>query len=352
MKVAHFITKSPAVTGDYITFIEKIFPDVDNRFYIVDRRGEYKKITSQNEVHLRTYTEILSKNFLLSLEECKKIFVSGIFSYVYFLPLLPKRILKKCYLQFWGGDYVFLREKGMMRSFRKKLLKYCIDNCHSILVLTEGEIGEIKKLMHGIKKDIYVLPMGVDEDTNQVYTLEKFRTNPAPKEEIRILVGNSASRSGHHNETFEKLMNLNLKGAKVYCPLSYGDMDYKDIVLKKGKTLFKDAFVPITEYMPYNDYISFLSTCDVGVFNMDRQQAMGNIDALLYLGKKVYMDSTASMYLKYSKNGIKVFDVNEIENQTMSDFLRWDREDAYKNYISMITMWNKVKDRWQEIYYE
>ena len=41
--------------------------------------------------------------------------------------------------------------------------------------------------------------------------------------------------------------------------------------------------------MPYSSYISFLGSIDIGIFNNNRQQGMGNITNLLYLGKKVYL---------------------------------------------------------------
>lgn len=43
---------------------------------------------------------------------------------------------------------------------------------------------------------------------------------------------------------------------------------------------------PIVDFMDFNEYINFLSTIDIAIFNHKRQQGMGNIITLLGMGKK------------------------------------------------------------------
>lgn len=87
---------------------------------------------------------------------------------------------------------------------------------------------------------------------------------------------------------------------KFVCPLSYGNFEYRDKVIEYGKNILGDKFCPITEYMPQQEYYSLLNKCSVGIFNNNRQQAMGNINVLLRFGAKVYIRDDTTMWNTFS----------------------------------------------------
>ena len=100
----------------------------------------------------------------------------------------------------------------------------------------------------------------------------------------------------YHIEVFEKLRKYRTENIKVYVPLSYGSNSYAESVISEGKRIFGDKFYPMTKFMEKEQYFRFLMTIDVAIFANDRQQALGNIVALLYAGKKVYMRKTISSW--------------------------------------------------------
>jgi hypothetical protein len=81
--------------------------------------------------------------------------------------------------------------------------------------------------------------------------------------------------------------------------------------------MFGDRFCPLREFMPYDDYLEFLSTIDIAIFAHDRQQAMGNTITLLGMGKKVFIRKGISQWRLFNKLGVKVFN---IENLSVEHF--------------------------------
>lgn len=47
-------------------------------------------------------------------------------------------------------------------------------------------------------------------------------------------------------------------------------------VIIKGKELFGEKFIPLTEFMTFEKYLEFLGSIDIAIFAHKRQQAMGN----------------------------------------------------------------------------
>lgn len=54
-----------------------------------------------------------------------------------------------------------------------------------------------------------------------------------------------------------------------------------------GINLFGDNFILLTEFLSPEEYAKILANVDVAIFAHRRQQALGNILALIYIGKKV-----------------------------------------------------------------
>ncbi|MFC6669723.1 TDP-N-acetylfucosamine:lipid II N-acetylfucosaminyltransferase [Marinobacterium aestuariivivens] len=103
---------------------------------------------------------------------------------------------------------------------------------------------------------------------------------------ITVMVGNSADPSNNHKEILYQLTRLKDQEFKVVCPLSYGDAQYAEEITAIGRCLFGERFIPLRDFIPYQDYVKVLSEIDIAVFAHRRQQGMGNIITLLGLGKK------------------------------------------------------------------
>ncbi len=132
--------------------------------------------------------------------------------------------------------------------------------------------------------------------------------------DLNILVGNSASPESNHLDVLVKLQEQKgLSGIKFYFPLSYGaaSKHYIDEVLLKGKKTLGPAFHPMLSFLNRPAYLEILDSCSTGIFYHFRQQAMGNIIAMLYQGARIYLSSRNPAMEFFQKNGIVVFDFDK-----------------------------------------
>jgi len=155
-----------------------------------------------------------------------------------------------------------------------------------------------------------------------------------------ILVGNSAAPSNNHEFIFRKLAEQDLEGWRIVVPLSYGNKAHADKIIKLGNELFGDRFEPLTDFLPYDDYLQLLSEVDIAVFAHDRQQAMGNTITLLGMGKTVYMkpDVTSANFLR--SLGVCLFDINDFSLNMIIDS---EREKNIKQITNFFTLENLLK---------
>ena len=125
-----------------------------------------------------------------------------------------------------------------------------------------------------------------------------------------IIIGNSTSYEINHLDVFHQLKNLDLAGRKIYVPLSYSpNPRYVKTLIQEGTRLFGDKFVPITKYMPFNEYMSIFNKCGFAIYGVERQMAMGNIVLCLENGCKVFLYSSSLVYKHYNDLGAKVFSI-------------------------------------------
>lgn len=127
-----------------------------------------------------------------------------------------------------------------------------------------------------------------------------------------ILVGNSSTPENNHIDIFEMLKNANLYNREVITILSYGDLHYRDLLLKGGERILGNSFKPIIEFLPLIEYNSLLKSCNVAIMNHYRQQGMGNVISLLWMGTKLFLNSRNSIYHFLKRKKIIVYSVDEL----------------------------------------
>lgn len=127
-----------------------------------------------------------------------------------------------------------------------------------------------------------------------------------------ILIGNSASATNNHIDLLEYLKQIDLNGKKVIIPLSYaGTASYVNTVLKYYQNALVDKVIPLIDYLPFDEYKRYIQSCNIAVFFMERQQAMGNINSALRFGCKVFLSESNPVYKYYKELGIAIFTVEQ-----------------------------------------
>lgn len=171
------------------------------------------------------------------------------------------------------------------------------------------------------KIDYYPFVYGALDDYLDRSLLDECRSKAG---ERYILIGNSAYPSNNHLETFEIIAGRDeFRDSRILVPLAYGDPEYAKYIVSRGRHYFGSRFEPITQMLPLNAYLELIAQSGIVLMNQIRQQAVGNLLPLLYLGKPLFMNSSSLVYKTFRAWGLDVFDIEG------GDFSR--RPDVEKN---------------------
>ncbi|MBP5364982.1 MAG: TDP-N-acetylfucosamine:lipid II N-acetylfucosaminyltransferase [Bacteroidales bacterium] len=148
-----------------------------------------------------------------------------------------------------------------------------------------------------------------------------------------ILIGNSAVSTNNHLDLLEYLRQLDLEGKKIIMPLSYGGQgDYVKYIIKKYKEFLGDKLIPVVDFLPFDVYTSYIKSCSVAIFFMERQQAMGNIITALKYGCKVFLSDKNPVYKFYRDMGVSVFSVErDLNNENIANSLEESEIEKNRN---------------------
>ena len=292
----------------FIDLIKNEFHAEKHRYWLAGSQEKYPVERAENIIICGTtfkdkvvsYCKLV-KGFHLA----DKIILHGLFNIrvVILLACMPW-LHKKCYWVLWGGDLYARRNGARTLTWRIKEVfrAFFIRRLHAVITTVPGHCRLVKKWYSTQAK--YIQSLMYDSHVARDLGLKL----TAGENVLNIQVGNSADPENCHAEVFEKLDELkDVVKFNVYCPLSYGNEDYAQLVIAEGTRLFGESFRPLTKFMSFDEYNRYMATVDIAIFNHRRQQAMGNIIGLLSMGKTVYLRSTETPYSFFKDLGITVF---------------------------------------------
>lgn len=166
-----------------------------------------------------------------------------------------------------------------------------------------GEMGReyIKDFYHISAKTVWF------DSLNSLEMNMKFERK-AVKGRCNIMLGHRGTTTGGHIEVLESLEKFENKIDKIICPLSYGNKEYIDKVIKVGKSLFGGKFSLIDKWMPKDEYYTFLNNnVDIAIFNYNTSEGFNTLLCLCEMGKKVYINPLNDAYYDLAQMGFPVF---------------------------------------------
>lgn len=170
------------------------------------------------------------------------------------------------------------------------------------------------------------------------------------KDHIKIQINNSSDASTL--EMLSILKKFAKNDIRVTTVLSYGNMDYKDRIIKLGKFNFGDNFEYLDEFLSPEEYVEHLRSIDILVMNQDRQQGCGNIKLAAYLGAKVFIKKHLTHFKYFTDRGIQIYDTAEIKNMDFAQFIDFDDSIAAKNREQAVRPLNGIslRERWGKFF--
>lgn len=305
----------------FIDFVDEHFGREGHHYvFVTSERYEYG-LTPQDNIEFLPNDDDIFVTLLEYMKMSKKIILHGLWrDKVDVLLYFNKELLKKCYWIMWGGDFYFPETKSKIRH-------EIIKNMGHFITYVKGDY-ELAKKWYGARGEYHECFMY----TSNLY--KEYDIKPKEHRTINIQLGNSADPTNNHMEILQKLIKYKDENIQIFAPLSYGDVAYAKAVIAKGRELFGEKFIPLTEFMPLEKYLELLSEIDIAIFAHKRQQAMGNTIALLGLGKKVYMRSDITPWQLFKDIDVKVFDVQNIELDLIDEKTKKENQTKIKEYFS------------------
>lgn len=355
IKNLHICPRANYVTvNGYIKLINENFNPEDHLFLVIDSPcNPLQKVSDYNNVIFLPDDDKSwqKKLFKYAKDAIHVYFHSMSYSWLFQAKLLARpQIMKKSTWVEWGADlYDWKRSYGS--NFRKKITDIIL-----------------KKWRTSVSSVVFIYP--ADEKTyrkefsetvpgfHAIYSLfyheDMYRTKPEKPlsdGKIHVLIGHSAVKNCHHFECFRALEHFRENNIMLHIPLTYGDMAYKEEVIKKAREIFPEEKLDfILENVPLDKYVTFLWNIDIGVFCVERQIALGNICKLLYACKKVYLPKGSLMYDCFTEKNTEVYDFNEIESESFEDFSRPCVNKEPSEYMKGRMTKQNVLDQWKTVF--
>ena len=328
----------------FIDFVEEHFDDFATRhlFFINGDTERYPYKARSNIVQAGRG----KKNQLLHLaalakacHEADKIILHGLFNprVVMLLAAMPW-VLPKCYWIMWGGDlYVYqLGQRNLRWKIREFFRRPVIKNMRHLVTGTPGDV-DFARQWYGAKGE-HIRCFNYPSNIYKHYEI-KLKAHDT----INIQVGNSADPTNQHLEVFNQLEKFKDQNIKIFVVLSYGSPYYAKQVIEEGKKRFGDKFSAITDMMPFDQYLDFLASIDIAVFNHKRQQAFGNIITLLGLGKKVFINPASTLNDVFGEFGLQVFNSQHIDLLQLGEVVKKNNIQKVQYHFSKESLVRSLK---------
>jgi hypothetical protein len=324
----------------FIDFIYRVFEEANlgNNEFIIFSKNHRLKYIKNTPVSFVAPNYFVNKSFIASLSNYKMVILHYLDDPK--LQLLGRADDTVKFVWFgWGSDYYDLITGDIRKLLMPKTLSlWSSSNLYGINSLLINKFKAlIKRMMcknstkvRLVNRVNFFAPVLYEDYELLKFALPDFKPQYLPwkygsleddlikgYEKVtisgdNILVGNSASYTNNHLDVFEKLAMIDLSSRKLLCPLNYGDIKYRKLIVNEGQNKFGFSFVPITDFMPIQAYLKLLSTCSIVVMGHVRQQALGNIVIMMYLGAKVFLNKENPIYKFFQNEGAHIFLLDDL----------------------------------------
>lgn len=350
----HIFNSENSYQIEFIRFLEKHF--TLSKHIFVFRTHRINKSNYQPDSSIVSAPNFLSLILLSSkLAKADKVFLH----YLPYGPSLPfwaiySLLFRNLVWVFWGGDiYVYREFKRSIKTryyefFRRIIIKR-IRNVSGLLEEDFNLIKEFYKTKAKYTKAIYPLPT----DFKRLEAVKKVSSTSISDKKIRILAGNSSDPTNNHFELFQLLGKYSSEDIEVICPLSYGrNKEYISEIAMEGRRIFGEKFIPLLDFQSLDEYSKTLNSIDIAVMNHSRQQGLGNIISLLWLGKKIYLQGETTSFSYFKSEGVAVFKTGDIRNESFNSFILMSNDDAIKNKSIVLNTFSEENYRklWNNVF--
>jgi len=172
------------------------------------------------------------------------------------------------------------------------------------------------------------------------FIMKKANSIPVAELSPKTIIGNSYSPENNHLDILLLLQRHSFKN-EIIVPFSYGNDEIYKLRLTKIIQSMNLNIRLLDKLMNYEEYLSLLKSCKVGIFNSYRQMALGNIVKLIINGSKIYLSKKNPTFYWLKKYGFYIYSIeNELENDLITANLQVTENEIWHNQ----TLYEKLTD--------
>lgn len=339
-------------TQDYIKRINKLFDSKQHLFWVYGNKidAAIKEASASNII----FENDVKGNKYLKLYEyanrADKVIVHSLFfgtKKLLFLTILECKNKSKFFWNIWGADLYneyWDRKKNIKNQFRNFIKKRFIKMLPAVGYIN-GDY-DFLKTHYKTNAKFYIASYSYD------FFVPEVKCSDDDEKTINILLGNSATKECRYNEMIDRLSEYKELPIKVKCVLSYPveNKQYVKQVIEHGNKVLKDKFIPLTNFMTYNEYTELLAGIDLAIFNHNRQQALGNIASLLYLGKRVFINPQNACKEYFENMGAIVYSTDDLSEKEICKKENLRMKEINRRAIDEFFSDREFKIHWEKIF--
>lgn len=319
----------------FIEFLKKHFV-LNDHIFITLGNGS----SSSSDEYLDSINDFKSINFnkknfrdiLKFLDTSDLIILHSIamrrFSIIYFIILLYPYFIKKTVWVIWGYDLydIVAKERSYKRSLYFILKKMLVRKIPYV-VARSPDYKRLQKWYGSYAIRISIEPLY----SGGYYEVAPRHSRDNASQSFNIILGNSANEENRHLDVLEFLSKYKDDNIKIHIPLSYGDAKYAEIVKIKARSVFGEKVVFLETFMPPEEYRKYLTQMDIGIFNNNRQQALGNLAYLFATGAKIYINEDSPLWELFAELNFAVHPISNLGEICYEEFVDLDRNELDAN---------------------
>ncbi|MCP4458486.1 MAG: hypothetical protein GY816_10760 [Cytophagales bacterium] len=169
------------------------------------------------------------------------------------------------------------------------------------------------------------------------------KLKPSKEGGLHVYIGNSSHLTGNQPDVITALSSVD-GISKVYALLAYGWKNHQQIIIDDASKHQFNSFEPITEFLPYEEYLEKMASVDVIICYHNRMQALGQIFNAIILEKALILNEKNNFNQILTRLGIRLFSFKDLNSP---DLIR-NAEILKKNKEVLLAYFNK--DRLRDYY--
>lgn len=291
----HFICEKKIGTW-FIDYVNRNYNHSDH-FFIIISHEKYNIENDSNVFYLNKKNLVHGAFKVRKLsKEADRIHIHYLADIeIYFFVFLLRPFVKKINWGIWGGDLY----KEETSRLLKRVTLFFVKRIYSISYIIEEDYDYFLEKFR-IDKPHFRVAYPANIDAQAFIRITQENIKKTENEGFTVIVGNSATPENNHIQVFDYLKRVN-GIARIICPLSYGDSNYARMITDKGKSIFGERFTPITTFLPLEEYLKLLCSIDFGFYGYRRQQGLGNVYPLLFMGKPVFFFHDSPLWTHFKR---------------------------------------------------